>query len=221
MIAARQTVSSRVRRSLPVTISTNASRNIFMAAAYGTRKETGYVDLAYASYAGDTTGSIVLLNTVAQGAAVTQRVGKKIMMKSLQCRGIVKSNSATTVADCATLIVLDKRPTGSLPNITDILNTASSASFNNDANAGRFRILKRTDKSLIGNATTPATGGEAYNADFFLDLRGFQTVYKAAGTGAIGDIEENALYLVTVGDNAAGNTAVTLNLGFRLRFVDI
>ena len=44
-------------------------------------KETGYIDVAAADYVLDTTGSVTLLNTVAQGAAVTQRVGKKIVMK--------------------------------------------------------------------------------------------------------------------------------------------
>jgi len=41
-------------------------------------RETGYVDLAVANYALDTTGSIVLLATVPQGTSVQQRVGKKI-----------------------------------------------------------------------------------------------------------------------------------------------
>lgn len=184
-------------------------------------KETGYVDLAYATYNGDTTGSIVLLATVAQGASVNQRIGKKAIWKSIQCRGLVKANSATTIADGAILIVYDRRPTGSLPTITDILVSASSASFNNDANSGRFRIMKRCDFTLMGNATTPATGGEAQNADFYLDMKGLPAVFKAAGTGAIGDIEEGALYLVTVGDQAAGTSAVSLNLGFRTRFLDV
>ena len=46
-------------------------------------KETGYLDTALASYALDTTGTITLLNAVPQGVAVTQRVGKKILLKSL------------------------------------------------------------------------------------------------------------------------------------------
>ena len=40
-------------------------------------KETGYIDVAAADYVLDTTGSVTLLNTVAQGAAVTQRVGRR------------------------------------------------------------------------------------------------------------------------------------------------
>ena len=183
--------------------------------------ESGFVDLAQNNYALDTTGAIVLLATVAQGASVNQRVGKKIVWKSLQCRGSIYANTAGVFSDVAVLIVYDKRPTGALPAITDILVSASSESFNNDANSGRFEILKRWDTSIIGNGTAPATGMEMKSADFFLDLRRRPCTFKAAGTGAIGDIEEGALYLITVGSNAAGTGASTASLGFRTRFVDV
>lgn len=184
------------------------------------RKELGYADVALAAYDLDTTGDIVLLNTVAQGAAITQRVGKKINMKSLQIRGSSVGNSAAALNDCAYLIVYDRRPTGSLPNITDILVTANSRSFNNTQNEGRFKIVYRKDFCLVGNPTT-YTDSTIMNADDFINLRGLPVTYKAAGTGAIGDIEEGALYLVTVGATAAGTSAAAASLGFRLRFWDV
>lgn len=192
-------------------------------------KEKGYIDIATASYGLDTTGSITLLNTVAQGAAVTQRVGKKIIMKGLQCRGVVVNRSTALLNDVAYLIVYDKRPTGALPLITDILNAVDPKAMNNDANAGRFRILKRCDEVLIGNSSQTAppvsdgnlTEATQKSADWWLDLKSAEVVYKAAATGAIGDIEQGALYLVTVGNNAAGNTAANLSCGFRMRFLDV
>ena len=88
---------------------------------------------------------VTLLNTVAQGAAVTQRVGKKIVMKGLQCRGNLQNGSTANSNDVAFMIVYDKRPTGALPTVSDILVSASSSAMNNDANTGRFSILKRHD----------------------------------------------------------------------------
>lgn len=186
-------------------------------------QETGFVDLASASYNMDTTGSIVLLATVAQGASVNQRIGKKILLKNLQCRGSVAANGTAILNDVAMLIVYDRRPTGSLPAITDILVSANSASFNNDANSGRFQILKREDYTLTGNPLNASTITErtVHEGSFFLSLKGLPTVFKVAGTGAIGDIEEGALYLVTVGNQAAGTTAATATLAFRTRFVDV
>ena len=216
---ARQAATYKRRdfqRAPRVAISQNNAIKRMVANA----KKTGFVDVALATYDHNTTGSIVLLNTVAQGASTSQRIGKKIMLKSLQCHALGQAGTAAVVNDCTVLIVYDKRPVGVLPAITDILNTANSNSFNNDANSGRFRILKRWDYTLIGNITAPATGQEAIEGDFFLKLHDLPTNYKAAGTGAIGDQEEGSLLLVTVGSNAAGTTAASFNAGFRLRFVD-
>lgn len=152
---------------------------------------------------------------------MTTRIGKKIIWKSIQCRGVAVSGTTTTVADSAMLIVYDKRPTGVLPSITDILITANSASFNNDANSGRFRILKRVNQIFMGNQLTPDTGKEAVTLDFFLRLNGLGCEYMAAGTGAIEDISEGAIYVVTVGSQAAGNTAPKFEMGFRTRFIDV
>lgn len=184
-------------------------------------KEKGFADTALTSYGLSTTGTVALLSDINQGVGVSDRVGKKVSMLSLQCRGVAFAGTAGTIADGSILIVYDKRPTGALPAITDILNTVSSSAFNNADNEGRFKILKRQDMVFIGNSTTPATGCEAYTADFFLKLPQLPLVFKSLGTGGIADIEEGALYLVTVGSVASGTTAATASLGFRLRFVDI
>lgn len=205
-------------------LSANSSRQLNRRGVAS--KETGYVDLAFATYNLDTTGSIALVATIAQGASVNQRVGKKIMLKSLQVRGYLQNGAASYFNDCAVILVYDRRPTGSLPAITDVLVTANSSAFNNDANSGRFKIIRRWDFELIGNvtgtlATQQLTDCTAKTADDFVKLKGLPTVFKAAGTGAIGDIEEGALYVITVGNNVAGTTAAQANLAFRTRFVDV
>ncbi|AXQ65411.1 MAG: coat protein [Circular genetic element sp.] len=195
-------------------------------------KEKGYIDVpannASAIYPLDTTGSVTLLNTVAQGASVNQRVGKKIIMKGLQCRGRLMNEPTGVYNDVAYMIVYDKRPTGSLPTLTEILVDANSYSMNLDANAGRFRILKRVDETLLGNTSLTGAVANALtdrtscDATWWLDLKSAPVTYKAAGTGAIGDIEEGALYLVTVGMRATGGTdAGQLTAQFRLRFLDV
>lgn len=182
-------------------------------------KETGYLDTASATYALDTTGTVTLLNGVQQGVAVTQRIGKKILMKSLQGRGRMLNGTTATSNDVAWMIVYDKRPNGNLPAINDILVSTSSQAMNNDNNAGRFSILKRCDAMMIGTATLP-TETSAVSTDFYLDLKKHEVVYKAFQSGAINDIEQGALYLVTVGQNTAGTTAASLVETFRLRFFD-
>lgn len=185
-------------------------------------QEKNYVDLAAATYECSTTGSITLLATIAQGASVNQRIGKKCYLRSLQCRGNSFNGTTSVTSDNAILIVYDKRPTGSLPAITDILNTIDSTSMNNDNNASRFKIMKREDWILIGNISSGANmnSATAKSHDWYLPLRGLPVTFNAAGTGAIGDIDEGALYLVTVGSNATGTLATSFVAGFRTRFTE-
>lgn len=218
-----QNVGSRKRARVMAAFSSGfvpvrSGRGLTSRKLVGSR-ETGYVDLAVASYALDTTGSITLVATIAQGTTVNQRIGKKAMLKSIQCRGFMNANTTAITNDVAYILVYDRRPTGSLPAITDVLVAANATSFNNDNNTGRFKILKRVDTQLIGNSTTPATGQEIHSEDWFLKVNR-RIIFKAAGTGAIGDIEEGAIYLVTVGVVAAGTAAATLTCSFRTRFVD-
>jgi len=183
-------------------------------------RETGYVDTAAAGYNCDTTGSIALIGTIPQGTSVQERVGKKVILKSIQMRGRVETNAAATAIDCAVLIVYDKRPTGSLPAVADVLVSASPNAFNNDVNSGRFRILRRYDFVLVGSAANAYTEASMKDAsDYFKVNR--PEIFKAAGTGAIGDIEEGAVYVVTVGGLAAGTGAATATLAFRTRFIDV
>lgn len=217
------------RRAVRATVASSVTRALRLHGRGASSKETGFVDTAVATYNYSTTGSIALLNTVAQGVTVNQRVGKKIMLKGMLCRGLNLNNATALINDCAMIIVYDKRPTGALPAITDVLVSASSQSMNNDANSGRFKILKRHDFTLVGNTSQtapPVSDGNitervCNDEDWWLNLKGLPTTYKAATTGAIADIEEGALYIVTVGSNVAGTAAAIASLGFRLRFLDI
>lgn len=207
-------------------LTVNSRQKTALTRMLAAAKETGYLDTAVATYALNTTGSITLLNPVPQGTAVTQRVGKKIAMKGLQCRGFMGNDADAIVNDVAYLIVYDKRPTGALPAITDILVAVNSNAMNNDNNSGRFQILKRVDEVLIGNQSVTGavanalTEKAAVDCDWYLDLKGKEVVYKALGTGAIADIEQGALYLVTVGNVAASTADANMVVGFRLRFLD-
>lgn len=183
-------------------------------------KENGFVDLALATYNCDTTGTITLLATIPQGVSVNSRVGKKAKYVSIQTHGSVVSGASTTFSDAAILIVYDKKPREALPAITDILVSATSRAFNNDAGSDRFVVIRRYDVLNVGNSATPATGLEAVDFDHFVPLRDLPIQFAAAATGAMGDIEEGALYLVTVGSAAPGATASTLAAGFRVRFKD-
>lgn len=210
-----------VARELSRAVSRPA-RPRLMRAGRTVPQAANYFDTAFATYNCDTTGSIALLNPVPQGVTTTSRTGKKIQMKSLQCRGILQNGTTTGISQAAFMIVYDRRPAGALPAITDILNSVSPNSFLNDTNSSRFKILKRVDETMIGNASTLTTDSVALEIDFFMKFPKKYSVvsYKALGTGAIADIDEGAIYILTMGGNVAGTAASALNCGFRLRYYD-
>lgn len=183
-------------------------------------QEKGYVDTAVVGYAMDTTGGVTLVATIAQGASVNQRIGKKCMIRSVQIRGVVQNNSAALGNKGTAILVYDRRPTGALPLVTDILVSISSSAFPNDNNTGRFKTLWRRDYDLMGAPSiTAGTDHSQYTVEDFVKVNK-KMIFKAAGTGAIADIEEGAIYLVQCGANAAGTTACTFTVGFRTRFTE-
>jgi len=187
---------------------------------FGTR-DPGFVDLAPTARNCDTTGSITLVATIAQGTTINQRIGKKAQYKSFQIRGHIFAGTMGSIVRGTYFLVYDKRPTGALPAITDILVTANSASFTNDANSNRFQIIHRMDYEILGDSTNlPQSDKTAYMINEFVKFKR-PIGFKAVGTGAIADIEEGAVYLVTVGDQAAGTGAAISDIGIRTRFVDV
>jgi len=180
-----------------------------------------FVDIGAANYACDTTGSLTLLNPVPLGTGQSSRVGKRIKSKSLQLRGFIFPGSAIAFAHTTMFIVYDRRPSGALPAITDILDTVNSLSFLNDSNSNRFKILKRKDIVIAGTSAS-VMDTENFAQDIYMKIpeKYAYTSYKTLGTGAIADFDEGALYLVTVGSVAPGTTAPNYRLGVRYRYYD-
>ena len=155
-------------------------------------KESGFVDLAAATYACNSTGSITLIATVAQGTSVNQRVGKKIQWKSMQIRGTVQANPTTVSNNSAWLIVYDRRPTGfsaghhrRVVGHCDLVHERREQRSLPDPEA-----LERHDPRQRARPVSRRTSQASSSTSS--SLRSLPCAYKAAGTGAIGDIEQGA-----------------------------
>ena len=181
-----------------------------------------YFDVGSQAYACNTTGTITHLNVIAQGNTINNREGKAYRIKNIQVRGVIESDTTTTRAQCACYLVWDRQPNKALAGITDILDSVNSNSFTKRENTGRFRILKKWHRVVIGNITTPTTGRECIDVDKYLKLpKDLVTMCTTADTtGVIGDIISGALLWVTVGSVAAGTADANFTGGFRIGFSD-
>lgn len=181
------------------------------------REETHYLDMYPANQEITSSGSVTLLNAVAAGTSVNQRAGKKWKMLNLQIKGAISNKASATFTDNEYMIIYDHRPGGALPAFNDIVDQNSQ--FINDAHRDRFNVLFRGNMLLTGTATAGDKSG--YAKDFYHVIPINRTVInKAAGTGAIGDIDLGALYLVTWSYTGTGLTAAEMLYRTRLRFQD-
>jgi len=180
------------------------------------------IDVDPATYAGNTTPDITLLNGVATGTDFTQRIGRKIVMKSLYLRGYVESKDTTTT-NCLwrTLIVYDNQSNGAAPIITDILKSSNVTSHVNLDNRDRFKILFDREFALapIDTTATQSYCGAPTILKFKKYLRLNHEVLFNGTAATVGSIATGSIYMVNFSDVAAatGGSAV---IATRIRFSD-
>lgn len=191
-------------------------------------EELKYVDtvLQSSTQLYDTTGLATPLNLIAVGDDNTTRDGRQVMIKSVQVKGIIDPIDGIVAATlCRTMLVWDNAnnsaSTSSAALIAAVLTSANSGAFPLVDNANRFTILWDSYFSmpvLDNQATVALSGGQTTKTvDYYRRIN--QVSQYSGTTAAIGSIQNGALWLITIGDTAAGNGAV-FNGQVRVRFTD-
>jgi len=186
--------------------------------------DSKYFDTAVASYQfNEDVGVVKHLDVVPQGDSVSQRNGKSWQNTNLQIRGKIIAGTAGTVSHIAMFIVWDRQPNKALAAVTDIFDAVPSSSLSKRENKGRFLVIKKWERILTGNSTTPATGREGIVIDKWIRLPAECIAQATAAdtTGAIGNRVTGALLAVFMGDDPSGsptlcpNGAFTFRVGFK------
>jgi len=200
---------SRVVREMPLHAPTAAAR-----------PEMKFVDTTQATYAANTTGSITHISIIAPGNTLSGREGNRAMLTGVQLRGTVQSNATTGIAQATCAIVWDRQPAGAVPAITSIFDAITSNSFQSVSNRDRYAILGRWNWVLIGNTTTPTVGREEQSVDLHINFMKEIVFIHDSGNGDIANVVTGALYLITMGDVAAGTADADFTLRVRTYFGD-
>lgn len=202
-------------------------------------KDIKAVDVAGGSLAVNTTGTVALVNGIAQGAAPYQRIGREIAQRSLLLRfQLTYLRTAANQEHARVLLVYDRAPNGVLPTFADVIQSTDSAgvssntvySNQNLSNANRFLILRDWSLNLMMDSGAPANGVWTAKYDdqdlwrfssdrVFIKLGGMRSVYSGA-TAGIGDLREGAIYLISQGTQAAGGEGSRVDFTTRLRYTD-
>lgn len=164
-------------------------------------------------------GGVFFLNDIPQGSSMLQRTGQRVTLLSLQIRGALYAN-AGPVEGCTWMIVYDRDAPGTLPTFSNIFNTITPESFQNNNERDRFSILYRSNVSIEGTPAAPTMNSHKL-IDMKLDLGSLRTTYSTVGSTGIADVRYGALYFVNCGIGrfvGQGDTNPHFYLNFRLTF---
>lgn len=181
---------------------------------YGKGPEKKNADVATQNYNLPLTssfGSVVLLNGIAQGVGNTERIGRRIAMKSLQLRYIHYSN--LTAGSCRIVIFYDRQANSTTPSSGDIIGSQTFDGIVNLVNSDRFVILmdEISENAQFDGASTP---GKRY---IKMDL---ETIFSGTGSG-ISSVQTGAVFIM-MANSATFSTGATSNATFstRIRYTD-
>lgn len=195
--------------------------------------EKKYSDTSTTNTAVSTTAGIACLNQLAQGTSATTRVGGKIVVRSIQVKGIFRLEQAVDEAvsilapaqAARFMIILDKQPNGVLATAAEIFESSADVfSPINMANRARFVVL--TDKlfALGPSASTSGAGVITWGSGTQKIINWYKKcripVEYGGNSGLMADIKTNAIILVLMGQIATGDTDTNFSGYTRIRYQD-
>lgn len=190
--------------------------------------------------------AILCINEVTQGAAISQRIGNKIAMASLELSfSLLETGRYSAIGGTGRILVIyDRQPSPNIPAPTDIfsgiekdgtvqiaqtcLGLPNPNYFERFVTLMDYKMALPPSLPLTSYLTTYPIGTQKDDWVFnkYIKLKGLETNYKA-NTGTIGDLATGALYLCVMGDfvpsdaNGSTNADPWCLIGqARLRFYD-
>lgn len=199
------------------------------------RTERKVNDINTATYNISTTGSITLLCNPTLGSDFNNRIGRKIVLKSAYIRGRVVTEASQSAVltnnncfQARFILFSDLQPNGAAPAVTDLLIEALPSSQLNLNNRDRFKIY--CDKEFLfdpwmfsttATQTYSSASRQGYNFKKYKKIN-LESIYNATNGGTIADIQSGALYMMWIGNTAAGaGSDGNAILSTRVRYADL
>lgn len=216
--ASQRALLNKISRSSRTSSTTSRSIAVGGWAKPSFGGELKFVDTSFSS--DPAAGSVAftagtLLNSLDVGAGGSQRVGRKVTIKSLLIRYQNKlAPTSVGGSPIRILVVYDKQANGAAPAITDILLTDSANSPNNIGNSDRF-------VTLSDQITMPvSTGGEFQVSDVIFKKLNLETMFNANTDGGIDDITSGSIYMFVAQFGGITVAAPDFSASCRVRYTD-
>jgi hypothetical protein len=170
------------------------------------------LDLTGSGGLSTTTGQLTLLNPIIQGTTGNNRSGREIKLDHLRLNMTFTIAGQNDIDIVRYIVFLDKESRGTAPAVGDVVQNATFgigailSSHNFDNVPSRFKIL--ADEIVIlkptvsVNSTNTVWQNDIKHRLLHIPLKSLTHYYNASNAGTIADIDSNALYLVTWGQDA-------------------
>ncbi len=168
--------------------------------------------------------------TIAQGAGESERLGRRIIVRSINIRGVLSlpaQNGATvppTGDVLRSMLLLDKQCNGAVPSNDDVLAQTNGGervySFRNVASAERFEILNEQFNSInyrggIGIAADQDWSGQREVFSVYVKCR-----IPIEYSGATGAVTERTTNNIVFGGITLASDCDLLFVNVRVRYTD-
>nr|UOF80974.1 capsid protein [Cressdnaviricota sp.] len=167
------------------------------------------------------TATVILCNGLAQGTGINQRIGVRVLVKSIQLKiNMVRENAATTtLQQVHHTLVYDRQTNGAAPTYADVWggNTFPGTDLRNVANTGRFFVIWDNVENIEG----VNMGGSSSKFVQFYRKVNLPVYYNAGNAGTVADIATGGIFLIAKGSTAAGADDVDTTTSIRLRYTDM
>jgi len=152
-----------------------------------------------------TAGTIIYYSAIAQGDALNERAGMKILVKELSWT-FAYSDNVTGVARF--LLVQDTSNTGVAPTVTEILSSATV-----QAHLNPTYHLQNRYKVLVDKTMTTSVAGEQYHNKLGRAVVKLPVFYNGTTTASSSG-GKNSLYLLIIGGQATGAYVVNIDIAY-------
>lgn len=156
-----------------------------------------------------------LLNGLVPGSAANQRIGRKVVMKSILLRWSFQLGVTSVSGGCGRiLVVYDKQANAAAPTAGDVLLLDDFRSPNNLSNRDRFVTLF---DQIVGPISVQ---GDFETAGTLYKRINLETMFNAGTAGTIGDITSGSVYLFAAQSGGVTTEQPKMRIRARIRYED-
>ncbi len=166
------------------------------------------------SIAFDTNGVLVPISRVAQGTNYTERIGNSIKMQHIEVRGRIFKNATATSSVMRVLLVRDLDGYGTVPNVTDIMESVGSSA----APLTQYDFLNRKRFSFLFDELLTLNNTGDSSAVFEIQLPHEGHILYLGSTATAASDGKGSLYMLFISDEVTNTPTYTFSS--RIVFTD-